>query len=327
MILAVEALFKENCIYSTTVPSFFVDGCSVLITGTGNDIRAIIEKTSASNETLNTLWKTFSIVWDLLFLAIGAYPELVAVEIDSSPIDISKLIYKYKSAREFQLSYFQFASLDSNIFNATMFYKLKVLNRKPLFSLQYLVSEKYSCIMTVHKTALLLQAAEGIYHSVTPKDSESKFDNVLTAVFKEFFSFEAANQILTQLGNTHDSFFEVLKHTRDDATHYFEEVDKFRNKRLKTASLDRIPEWGTGFMWEYMYCTYIAIRLYLADYLGFLLNTDNVDESLSAVHDWIYANSCERDGIQVDCRHYKSKTYMGYHIKSIAAEAIKGNAE
>ncbi len=315
-----KALFKvanANC-YSIDIPTFRANGCDIVVRGSNNGIEVCINTNMSGDGKEEILWDTFSIVYDLLFVAVGSFPQLTSIMIDDSSVDLTKLAHKYTTAEAFKVDCFRVLNINSSLINSESIDKMKEINRKPLWSLEYIVSEAYSKVATVHKTALLLHTAEGLCNSIDTQDVS--FISKMEAVFESFFRYQESESLIDQFtssfGETSDKFYKFLVDTRDDITHYLEEIDKTRSTRNKELSLDRKANNSTIYMWELLFCIYIAIRLYIAEHLCFTILDNNVKESMYRIQDWMYIHKCERCGTDVDATQLKSRSSMVIYIRN-----------
>jgi hypothetical protein len=342
--------------------SIIVYNYNVLLSIDDKIIKMEIEPSDNDIESSQDIWNLFSSAYELLFIAFGAFPKLLSLVIDDQPEDLEKLVRKYTTSENFMKSYFHFVKVE-DIFKAEIFMKLSGLNRKPLFSFEYIISKDYEKTIVFHKAALMLQATEGILNHFEPTDErnltkqfekvfdrflkldkkvfilflksdkeafehflesnrviESQFFNSDKEAFATFLEFneetfdtfqDLVNEgiILSILETDKNGFLNTLVDTRNDLSHFFEEVDRIDDRREKDKKKQSLGRTNTIIMWEYLYCTYIAFRLYLCKFFSLPLIEKNVEESICATHDYIYWKLCEERESKIDFNKLKSMSY------------------
>lgn len=302
---------------ASDVSLFNVSECSISLSVDSNSIELKI--IGNNKETLQSIFKA---VYDLVFVAVGSFlPTAKPVSIDGCSLDTSLYQTKYTTSKNFKRSCFQFLAIDASLIKLTTIEAMMRLNAKPLSTFAYIVSESYEQVIVDHKIALLLQATQGLSNSVRGEDIRI-YRSSLHEVFQRFFdvqkSMEKTETILGMLNKDEDGFLKTLVDTRDDTAHYLEQVDKCRPKEhRKEDSIVRQDDYGI-LSYEYIFCLYIAIRLYLINkVINAEPNMIQLKESMLVIRDWIYKHNCMREGGAIDEGQYKSMSYRSISLKEL----------
>ena len=78
-------------------------------------------------------------VLSLIFLYLGGYPQIVSLVINCEEQDITKLIVKFNTRKEFMKPEMSISNIDSATINETIIQSFREISQKPISSLQYLV--------------------------------------------------------------------------------------------------------------------------------------------------------------------------------------------
>lgn len=283
--------------YQADIPEFKYDNYEISLLGDYRNIKLTIKAIEQCSR--EEIIKMFSLINDLLFIALGAFPVLNEYTINGCIQPLDDMINKYKTSKWFNLDYFQLIKIDDALINCRILHKLDNLDKLPLYSFQYITSESYEEVLLFHKLALLLHVVEGMY--IAFEGDKGDYENKVKRVFENFLLKEHSfsSNIFGILNVDEDGFLDRIKSTRHSASHFI----------AKKHSLTTKGDGGAVKMLEYFHCTYIAIRLYLANKLSLEIIDDNIKETLYAIHDWIYKTKCEQNSETVDRCNYKSRHY------------------
>ena len=112
-------------------------------------------------------------VLNVLYVYLGAFPNIEHIMYDDKEIDISNWVLKYNTRSDFKRSDLILCSIDSTTINESVLRALGTIPEMPLYSLQYLVSEAYKHMISDHKIPLLLHVIDGMVQKAESTKGES----------------------------------------------------------------------------------------------------------------------------------------------------------
>ncbi len=272
-----------------------------------------------SRKSVDRLRKLLFEVLSLLFLYLGAYPKIELLIINTREQDLTSLIVKFNSRKEFMRPEMAICDINSSTINEAIIKKFRTINVYPINSLQYLVSEEYKYVVANHKITLLLHVMEGLADRSILKELELELQSIAKTedrigkfkasaynIFKShFFKYQREYEcgIFSLLKVDEMKFLKEITDTRNWHSHFYKETKK--SSRLKKG-VDMI---------FYFYIIFFSIRIYLVDGLGIILDEKKIKEYCYMLHDWILTEGLKQN------EPLKSKTYNNVIIKK-ALEGI-----
>lgn len=259
-------------------------------------------------------------VLSLIFLYLGGYPQIVSLVINFEEQDITKLIVKFNTRKEFMRPEMSISNIDSATINETIIQSFREISQKPISSLQYLVCEDYKYVVADHKITLLLHVMEGLADRsllkglekelqgiIGTQDTIGKFKASTFSVFKDhFFKYQREYKcdIFHLLQIDEMEFLGIITDTRNWNSHFLDEHKK--PDRLK----------GGNEIIIYFFIIFFAIRIYIVDRLQVTLDEEKIKEYCFMIHDWILTEKLGKN------EPLKSKTYNSNIIKRALKEVI-----
>ena len=248
-------------------------------------------------------------VLNVLYVYLGAFPDIEHIIYDDKEIDSSNWVLKYNTRSDFKRSDLILCSIDSTTINESVLRALGTIPEMPLYSLQYLVSEAYKHMISDHKITLLLHVIDGMVQKAESTKGESdwkkkyqnrvqgKIGNYRPSVHylcsRYFYKYHRKYncEILKLLKENQFSFVETITDTRNWYSHFLE----------KGKKLNRMHD-GVE-MQIYFEIIYYTLRLMCLDRLGVLPDEAMIREFFYTVHDWILEIMYDRKD------NLKSQTY------------------
>lgn len=102
----------------------------------------------SSRKSIDKIFITFHLLFDLLFLILGGYPIIREVLTNGEKMDISDWSRKYDTSSQFMKRDLRVAEVSINNINANTLGLLETVHHRSLYSLQYLVCKEYEHIVT-----------------------------------------------------------------------------------------------------------------------------------------------------------------------------------
>ena len=287
-----------------------IDRWSITISGTGD-----------KEDTLNVF---LNYIDSIFFICLGSYPRIALLKYNSKIISLSKYVHKYKSDKFFENNYFAICSIDATVINDTSAKHLDDVKLIALYSIQYLVSEKYSNLISTHRITLLLHALQGLVSNTDYQSVLNQYNSIFQNKISQkeidkgrvpykmaayyvcenfFFSYERkfGSEILKVLNKTEKSFIDVLPDTRDWYSHFLDEAI-FKNGVLEINKPNKLSKGDDMII--YFVIIFTAIRVMLCNRLGITVDESKLSELLYTIHDWII------DLKELDISMYKSQFYI-----------------
>ena len=242
--------------------------------------------------------KIFFNIYDMMFLCLGRYPKLEKFNDE----DTTKFVSKYFTSQNFNKRFFIFKEIDEEVISEQNLEKIQKFNNKSvsLYSLQYLVCEKYNDVLWEHKLTLLLHIIDG-FCNILPFDLEKVKINfalefkeslenqdintvgeyilkVYNLIKQYFYIFPDISQsVLQLLGKDNYTFLKTIEETRN----WYSHLDTKEKKSGRINSKD-------GKSLSYLFIIVCTLRQkILTEYFDIRLNMSTIRESYACIHDWI----------------------------------------
>lgn len=261
------------------------------------------------NEKLNSF--LFEIL-SMMFLYLGSFPKIIELFEGEQVVDVSRYAHKYISYSYFERKDSYICEISEQTICEEMYNRFKRIPQMPIYSMQYLVSEKYQYMNIAHKVTLLTHIIDGITFIPSNKTQLNQIKNSLRAKYNipagddvgkylihanialtPFFKLHSKYncEIIPFLGKSRYNFLKIVSDTRNWYSHFFKETKNV--DRLKSGMELVI------FFELILYC----LRIYLIQTMNIAIDENAVKEYLYTVHDWILDIKYGRD------EPLKSQTY------------------
>jgi len=266
-------------------------------------------------------------ILNVLFVYLGAFPNIEHIKYDNKEIDISTWVSKYNTRSDSKRLDLLLCSIDNTTLNESVLRALKSIPEIPLYSLQYLVSETYRHMISDHRITLLLHVIDGMVQKAESARGESdwkkKYQNRIQGrigVYRPTVYFLCSNyfyiyhrkyncEILKLLKEDQFSFVETITDTRNWYSH-------FLGKEKKPHRMRNGVE-----MQIYFEIIYYTIRLMCLNRLGITPDNTSIKEYFYTVHDWILEIKYNRKD------NLKSRTYKSIQDYQVFLKVINSYRE
>lgn len=268
----------------------------------------------SKNISISTL---FSAVFDLIYLCLGKFPEIISYTENGQTSKDCELLKKYISSPFFGRTYFAIRCIDSDVINEQTLINIIRLNETnySLCSLEYLTSKTYDEIMWEHKLTLILHAFDGVCNYLNlnvedlKKDFSLKYESnsqncvggyiafVEYAFDKYFFNYDVSDAILLALKRKSKfAFLQGIEQFRNFYSHLL-------NKTELSSRLNNQPQ---SIMLSYVFAVIIRCMI-LVECLNVDFDTSKVEKAYLTICDAINIDILKR-------KSYKplSSTYQFY---------------
>lgn len=229
-------------------------------------------------------------VYDLIFLILGGFPERESVILNDIEIDTSKWVRKYHTSSHYIEREARLCEISINTVNANTLSRMFNIHNQTLSSLEYIVSDYYSHIVTNHRIELMTHTIDGfLIHTKEndlllqelkakyPQKKKVNYIESVERVFRCFFYYHRKNnvQILDCIHlKNKQAFYEVIADTRNDFTHFLESKE---HRLIKGRD-----------MVYFIDLIFLANRLFmLKEILNLPVIDEQVKEYMYILHDWI----------------------------------------
>lgn len=253
-----------------------------------NDRKIIIVLSGVkSNEELLEI---FFKVYDLLFLYLGGFPKRECILANNVEINTSEWVRKYDTSSHYIEKESRLCEISLKTINEHILDKMSNVHYQTLCSVEYIVCEYYSHIVTNHRIELIAHTIDGflrhtIIYDRLLQELKKKYPNKwkidyvesVERLFKCFFRIHQKYdcQILDCIcvQDEHD-FCQVIADTRNDFSHFLED----KQHRLIKGR----------YMVYFIDLIFYAERLFiLEEVLGIEILESLSQEYLYILHDWI----------------------------------------
>lgn len=229
-------------------------------------------------------------IFSLLFIYLGAYPKIESITANKENKDITNLLVKYNTHTIYRKESFCLCDINSTTINESVLKKYRKINRIPISTLQYIVSEDYKSVITNHKITLMLHIIEGLVdrnllpslkQELQRKMNKKDIGDFMAATYhickSFFFNYHRKYKfdILSLLKVNQNKFLRILSDTRNWYSHYLKETQK--PERL-VDGVDIVI---------YFKIIYYVIRLFIMDAIQVKCDYGRVSEYFYIMHDWI----------------------------------------
>lgn len=259
--------------------------------------------------------KLISFVFDILsmmFLYLGSFPNIKELTVGEQVVDISKFASKYFSYSYFERKDSYICEISEQTICEEAYNRFKSLPRMPIYSMQYLASERYQYMNIAHKVTLLTHIIDGITPIPSNKTQLNLIKNSLRTKYNipieaevgkylihanialtPFFKLHAKYncEIIPSFGKSRYNFLKIVSDTRNWYSHFFKE----------TKNIDRLKS-GMEMVLFFELILY-CLRIYLIQTMDITIDENAAKEYLYTVHDWILEVKYGRD------EPLKSQTY------------------
>jgi len=285
----VSAKYHSKVFVEQSSFEFDVDKCKIFLCVQSNNLEIRIKGRKGSEK----LEAVLAEIESLLFVYLGSFPAILSLCISGVEQDLTNRINKYKTSSRFVKKNLALCSISPETVNSDVINVMRTIKRTPMFSLHYIVSESYDCVIQDHKITLLLHIVEAfINDKIVEKEKENvrreyaipknqrigKYFAVSYHLCKNYyFKFHRKYncEILKIMNKSQHDFLRTITDTRNWYSHFFDDSNKL--SRLRS---------GTD-MTVYFEIIYYAIRLMIMDELGVKPKEDSIKEFYFSVHDWI----------------------------------------
>ena len=256
----------------------------------------------------------FCRILDLIYLCTGAFSTIENLSIDNNKCDLSNIASKYRTSKHFSDDWFWLREINEDIINQDSMVALSKIPKRPVYSMQYLVSEGYEHVIPAHKITLLLHVIDGLVDNNTAfritwenevindfkyDRSPSNVGSYKAALYylckNYFFNYHRKYncQILTLFGLSQYHFLTVMTDTRNWYSHFLSEDKKE----------DRLQK---GDEMQYLSALFVfAIRIMVLEQIGIRGDEEKIKNGYYTIHDWIVFNRHMEDKHQ-----YKTGVYQ-----------------
>ena len=151
---------KHGGFYRTKVERFstVIDNSALSMFSQNNILELIIETRGKEPDALALFFDVFS----LLFIYLGAYPEIEAVKFNNNVIDTSQWARKYTTSADLFRHDLFIVNISDESINQTFINAYRQKQETAIYSLQYLASKDYEHIISDHRITLLLHVIDGL---------------------------------------------------------------------------------------------------------------------------------------------------------------------
>ena len=284
---------KHNGLRIVPVSKFstIIDKCTIEMSSRNDELQIIIATRKNESTTLMLFFDIFS----LLFIYLGAFPVIESIDYNGILIDTSQWVGKYRTRQDFFRQDLFISDLNNKTINQFAIDKYRNKQKTAISSLQYLLSEDYSCMISDHRITLLFHIIDGICDfDKTRSDkllseminkynltlNEKQLGNYIAKVYdisKECFFYYHRKyncEILKLLKVSQYEFLRVITDTRNWNSHFLHNKKPDRLKR------------GTEIVIYFEIVQYM-IRLKIAKEICAEVKEENVKEYYYIIHDWI----------------------------------------
>lgn len=241
-------------------------------------------------KTFEEILKIFYKVYNLLFLILGGFPKVESVLENNVKSDTEEWAKKYDTASHFMLSEARLCEISLKTINKNILDKMSNVHHQTLSSVEYVVCEYYSHVVTNHKIELISHTIDGfLRHTIfynqllqqlkksNPKKGKIDYIESVERLFNCFFKLHQKYdcQILDciHVQDEHE-FCEIIADTRNDFSHFLESQ---ANRLIKGSD-----------MVYYIDLIFYAERLFiLIEILGISISDIQAKEYMYILHDWI----------------------------------------
>lgn len=277
-----------------------------------NDNKLLIELISRKKE--KRLLQQFIEIYDLMFLILGAYPDIVSLLYNGCKVDTSMWARKYKTSSHFHLAEASICDISLNNINSETLRRMRNVHKQSLSSIAYIVSDYYKHIVANHRMVLATHTIDGffkhtkIYDNLLLQKQKTsncrKIDYIenVGRIFKVFFKYHRKFncEILNIIRITKKQLCEIISDTRNDFSHLLEK----KTNRLVS---------GKEMLYFIDFIFYAERLFILNELLELNLNEAMVQEYLYILHDWI--DEIENNKIdRIKSKRYKKKTIIKFKI-------------
>ncbi len=189
--------------------------------------------------SVEEILKIFIKVYELLFLYLGGFPKRECVLANNVEINTSEWVRKYDTASRYIEKEARLCEISLKTINEHVLEKMSNVNYQTICSVEYIVCEYYSHIVTNHRIELIAHTIDGflrhtiIYNQLLqelkkeyPKKWKIDYVESVERLFKCFFRIHQKYdcQILDCIcvQDEHD-FCQVIADTRNDFSHFLED--------------------------------------------------------------------------------------------------------
>ena len=281
-----------------------IENCTVKIVRA--DILGNVVFSISGRKSCEKLRILFFELFELLFIYLGHYPEVVSLKRNNENENLKDLLNKYESSTLFG-KLLPVCDINENSVNEAALSNLRNLRKNPLFSLEYLLSKGYDTINITHRLLLLLHAMDGFVTQAQRASIEQDLKRITGSKGKEkaykkavfficqdsFFGYHKKYncEILSELQLTRKSFLDKVTDTRNVYSHFYTPVKP-------ESPIEAGNE--IAYFFELLF---FVTRVFLCKQIGVDLREQNIKESFYRIHDWIIQNKTHKN------KRYKSFAY------------------
>lgn len=209
---------------------------NVLIKIEMHDKKMILE--FRGRKSIKKIMMVFYKVYDLLFLILGAFPKRECVLVNDVELDTSKWVRKYETAQHYIESESRLCEISLKTINESILDKMSDIHSQTLSSVEYIVCEYYSHVVTDHRIELMTHTIDGflrhtaIYKQLlqqlkknNPKLSKVNYIECVKRLFICFFSLHRKYncEIIKCIHiQNKQEFYNIIADTRNDFSHFLE---------------------------------------------------------------------------------------------------------
>lgn len=251
----------------------------------GRLIITLVGKKS-TEKILEQFWN----IYDLLFLILGGFPKREQVLVNDIEIDTSEWVRKFDTALHHIEGEARLCEISSKTINADILNKMVNVHQQTLSSVEYIVCEYYSHMVSNHRIELMTHTIEGFFRHTAYynqlfqklKNSNSKkqkvtYFEIIERFFNVFFIYHRKYnaEILSCMHvKSKKEFYEIITDTRNDFSHFLEQK---QHRLIKGKD-----------MVYFIDIIFFAERLFvLKEVLEIEISDEQVQEYLYILHDWI----------------------------------------
>lgn len=224
------------------------------------------------------------------FLILGGFPKAENIIVNGQEVDISDWVRKFKTASHYIEKEARLCEVSADTINAKILNRMSSIHMQTLSSVEYIVCDYYSHVVSNHRIELMTNTIEGFlghtgfYNQLLKElkqknNKKRKVDYIesVERIFKLFFYYHRKYncQILNHMHvKNKQEFYEIISDTRNDFSHLLEDK-KYRLILGKE-------------MVYFIDLIFLAERLFLlAEVLGIPLLDFQIKEYMYILHDWI----------------------------------------
>ncbi len=234
--------------------------------------------------------KIFYKVYNLLFLILGGFPKVESLLENNVKLDTREWVKKYDTDSHFMISEARLCEMSLKTINKTILDKMSDVHHQTLSSVEYIVCEYYSHIVTNHRIELISHTIDGfLEHTIfynqllqqlkksNPKkrkvDYIESVERLFTCFIKLHQKYDCQILDCIHVQNEHE-FYEIIADTRNDFSHFLES----KSHRLIKGS----------DMVYFIDLIFYAERLFiLTEIFGISISDVQAKEYMYILHDWI----------------------------------------